>query len=419
MAVPIRNDLVGLKPYQSFDQPIPVRLNTNENPYPLTQKIADEIGLRVGQAVRNANRYPADEATELRQTLTNYINQQLPRSFQLSVGNVLAANGSNEIMDEILRAFGGPGRRCLTFSPTYSMYPQYCRDSFTELVQVPRTISRLKPEDTTTPDFAAISQIAIDIDDAINQVQHHRPALVLVANPNNPTGELTPAADIERLLIGTQSVSVSGSEQNAQPVVVVDEAYIDFRNEGELSALELLEHYPNLLIVRTLSKAFSFAGARLGYAIGHADIIDALRIVRLPYNLSVITQVAAITALEHSQEMLQAVCEIRDQRNSLFEWLKQQEYCGKPLVVLPSSANFIQFGFNELHNGPHNGQDNRNYQELPQIVHSYLLQRGVQIRIVGLQGLVRVTIGTPEENQKFRQEFSNFLTSQLTEVGAK
>lgn len=398
MSIALRSDLVGLKPYQSFDARVKARLNTNENPYCVPSNVAQDIACAVEQAVLGANRYPSDEFLELREAFVQHIFTT--DGIRLSPEQILAANGSNELMDEIFDAFGGPSlgadglpdgknsRVALTFSPSYSMYPQYARDSFTRLLQIPR-----EP-----------SEFHIDLEAAKQAISEHRPSLVVIANPNNPTGTLTPQADIRALLEHTQSITAAGSEeiaraqgQNARPVVCIDEAYIDFKDEDAPSSLPLVEEFSNLLVVRTLSKAFSFAGVRVGYAAASSEIIDALKVVRLPYNLSSVTQTLAKVALEHRAQMLQAVDEIRAERNALYTWLKTLEYKGVPLHIVHSAANFIQLGVKDV-------------ADFPRLAHDFLIERGVQIRVVGPSGYFRVTIGTPEENALFKQEFAAFLS---------
>jgi histidinol-phosphate aminotransferase len=385
--IAIRDDIAGLTPYQSFDMRVKARLNTNENPYPISDELAQEVGAAVEKAIKNANRYPSDDFPELKADLIEYLREQEGYAFEQD--NILAANGSNEIMDEVLGTFGGPttsgeGERvCLTFSPSYSMYPQYCRDSFTKFVQVPRSLE----------DFS------IDLPSALEAIEQVRPTIVLIANPNNPTGTFTPVADLVQILDLTQKIDAAGTSQKVRPVVVLDEAYIDFRETGQKTALSLLEKYTTLLVVRTLSKAFSFAGVRCGFAVGSKELIDALKIVRLPYNVSTVTQAVVRTALKHSAKMLEAVDEIKDTRDKLYAELTELNYQNVPLHIIPSGANFIQIGFK-----------NANAADLPKAVHDYLLDKGVQIRVVGPVGYFRVTIGTPEETASFLQYFKEFLT---------
>ena len=196
---------------------------------------------------------------------------------------------------------------------------------------------------------------------------------MLLTSPNNPTGTMLPTADLVQLLDAALAV---GS------IVIVDEAYAEFRTAGTPSALELLSTYPNLVVSRTMSKAFGLAGARLGYAAASAAVVDALRIVRLPYHLSAVTQVVAITALQHSTALQAQVATLRDERDALAAWLIAQGF-----QVAKSHANFILFGV---------------FADRDQVWQA-LLDQGVLIRQTGPRGWLRVSIGTAQENDRFRQ----------------
>ena len=266
---------------------------------------------------------------------------------------VFAANGSNEVMLQILQAFGGPGRTALSFAPTYSMYPEYARDTHT------RWVTGTREDDFT-----------IDVDRALTLIATEQPEVVLLTSPNNPTGTALPLATVRAVV------------EAAPGVVVVDEAYAEFRREGTLTALEVLDEFPRLLVTRTMSKAFALAGGRLGYVAADAAIVDALRIVRLPYHLSAVTQAVAITALAHSDELLARVDEIRTSRDELAAWLRDRGH-----TVADSDANFVLFGhFGDRH-----------------AIWQALVDRGVLIRETGPDGWLRVSVGTPAENAAFRQ----------------
>lgn len=351
---PVREDLVGSVPYGAPQLDVPVRLNVNENPFPLPADIAEAMGRAVAEIAPDLHRYPDREALALRAELAEYLRQE--SGVSLVPEQVWAANGSNEIMHQLFLAFGGPGRTALSFDPTYSMYPEYARDTFTDY----RTCKRAE-------DFS------IDVPVAMQRVEDLRPSLVLLTSPNNPTGTMLPKADLVQLLEASLAVDA---------VVIVDEAYAEFRTAGTPSALDLLASYPNLVVSRTMSKAFGLAGARLGYAAASQAIVDALRIVRLPYHLSAVTQIVAITALQHSAALQAQVATLRTERDALAEWLLAQGY-----QVAKSDANFILFGkFKDR-----------------DVVWQSLLDQGVLIRQSGPDAWLRVSIGTPEENDRFRQ----------------
>lgn len=355
---PIRADLVDVAPYGAPHPPVRVALNVNENPFPPSQQLCDALGFAVQQVATSLNRYPDREATQLRTLIGEYLAADA--GSVIDSGQVWVANGSNEVMHQCFAAFGGPGRCALTFDPTYSMYPEYARETFTELIRVSRG-----------PDFG------VDIDAACAAIAQYEPSMVLLASPNNPTGTQTALADIERL-----------ARAAGDALLIVDEAYAEFRRPGTPSALTLLNAYPNIVVTRTMSKAFGMAGARVGYAIAQSSVVDALRVVRLPYHLSAVTQAVARTALEFTTELTEQIALLRVERDAMVDWLG-----GEGLTVAPSDANFVMFGiFND-----------------PAGLWQALLDRGVLIRQTGPEGWLRVSIGTPDENAIFRRSLHELL----------
>ena len=353
-ALPLRDDLRGLEPYGAPIVDVPVRLNVNENPYPPSAGLVADAAAAAAEAVRGLNRYPDRDAVDLRRDLAAYLGHGLDAS------RVWAANGSNEVMLQLLQAFGGPGRTALSFAPTYSMYPEYARDTATAWVAGRRDV-----------DFA------IDADHALDQVRRHEPSVILLASPNNPTGTAVPLELVTALHDATAGI------------VVVDEAYAEFRRAGTPSALSLLADHPRVAVVRTMSKAFAFAGARLGYVAAAAEIVEALQVVRLPYHLSAVTQAVARVALAHAVELLATVDAIRADRDELAAWLR-----GLGITVAESDANFLLFGrFPDRH-----------------VVWQGLLDRGVLVRETGPPGWLRVSIGTPTETAAFRAAVQEVLT---------
>ncbi|WP_432544532.1 histidinol-phosphate transaminase [Kineococcus sp. SYSU DK002] len=349
--LPLREDLRGEHPYGAPQLHVPVVLNVNENPYPVAPEVVADIAAAVAEAATGLNRYPDREFLDLRADLAAFLRTE--SGADLAPEQVWAANGSNEVMLHVLQAFGGPGRTALSFAPTYSMYPEYARDTLTTWVTGRR-------EDDFT----------VDVDHAREQVRLHRPSVVLLTSPNNPTGTALPLETVEAVL-----------QAAGNAVVVVDEAYGEFRRAGTPSALELLPRYGNLAVSRTMSKAFSLAGARVGYLAASRAFVDALRIVRLPYHLSAVTQATARAALKHSAALLSTVDELRTRRDETVQWLR-----GSGFDVAESDANFVLFGrFEDRH-----------------AVWQGLLDRGVLIRETGPAGWLRVTVGTADEMQKFR-----------------
>ena len=346
--LPLREDLRGVSPYGAPQLDVPVRLNTNENPYPPPPELVADVAEAVGQAARDLHRYPDRDAVALRTDLAGYLTEHT--GVALSAANLWAANGSNEIIQQLLQAFGGPGRSALGFTPSYSMHPIISAGTRTEWIPAPRR-----------------ADFSLDPAGAVAAVERHRPDVLFVTSPNNPTGQSVPSADLRAVLAA------------APGIVVVDEAYGEFCTRP--SAAGLLAEFPDRLVVcRTMSKAFAFAGGRLGYLCAAPAVVDALLLVRLPYHLSVLTQVAARAALRHGSSTLASVAQLVAERERVVAAL-----WGLGAVPVPSDANFVLFG---------RFADER-------LAWQRYLERGVLIRDVGIEGHLRVTVGTPGENNAF------------------
>lgn len=338
--LPLRANLVGKKPYGAPQDPVPISLNVNENTHPLPEAAVADIASSLAEAVRGVNRYPDRDFMALREDLARYLGHGL------TAEQLWAANGSNEVLQQILQAFGGPGRTLLSFTPTYSMYPLLASGTDTAWLPIAR------PEGyELSPDFVA------------NAIAQHRPDLVILCGPNNPTG--TPL-DHE---------AVCAAYEACAGIVIVDEAYFEFDDERE-SAVTLLEGRPRLLVSRTMSKAFAFAGVRLGYLAADPAVVDALKLVRLPYHLSALTQAAARAALRHADAMLATVADIRQQRDRLSAALTELGF-----RVYPSGANFVLAGgFTD-----------------PAATFAVLRAQGILIRDLSIEGHLRLTAGTEAE----------------------
>ncbi|MDR0594631.1 MAG: histidinol-phosphate transaminase [Bifidobacteriaceae bacterium] len=350
--LPVREEIAAAEPYGAPQPPVPVRLNVNENPYAPPPQVVESIIRRVRRAAGQLNRYPDRDFGELRSALTDYLIRESCVA-DLRPEMIWAANGSNEVMLHILQAFGGPGRAVSAFEPTYSMYPEYARDTFTDWRP-----GRLEADFT------------LDAGHAIGHVKRAGPTVVLLASPNNPTGRSLPLTTIDAI----------ARHVEGQAIVVVDEAYGEFRRPGRPSALELLSQHRHLAVVRTMSKAFAAAGARLGYLAGDPELVGYLRTVRLPYHLSSITQATALAALDHAGLMLGAVAELRERRDRLAAALAAMGF-----EVVESDANFVMFGRLADRHG----------------VWERLLARGVLIREVGPPGWLRVSVGAEAETLAF------------------
>ncbi|WP_406478903.1 histidinol-phosphate transaminase [Streptomyces sp. NBC_01615] len=349
--LPVRDELRGKSPYGAPQLDVPVRLNTNENPYPLPEPLVERIAERVREAARDLNRYPDRDAVELRTELAKYLTKT--GNHRVGLENVWAANGSNEVIQQLLQTFGGPGRTAIGFEPSYSMHALIARGTGTAWVSGPRN------EDFTIDPAAAEQAIA-----------EHRPDVVFITTPNNPTGNAVPPETVLALYEAAQAAKPS--------MVVVDEAYIEFSHGDSL--LPLIEGRPNLVVSRTMSKAFGAAGLRLGYLAAHPAVVDAVQLVRLPYHLSAITQATALAALEHTDTLLGYVEQLKAERDRLVAELRAIGY-----EVTESDANFVQFGrFADAHEA---------WQKI--------LDRGVLVRDNGVPGWLRVSAGTPAENDAF------------------
>ena len=319
---------------------MPVSLNVNENTHPLPEAFIADATQALADALRSVNRYPDREFMGLREALAGYLGHDLTPE------QIWAANGSNEVLQQILQAFGGPGRTLLSFTPTYSMYPLLADGTDTGFIAVPRTADY-----EVTPELAA------------QAIAEHQPDIVVLCAPNNPTG--TPMS-VETILAAYEAFD---------GILIVDEAYKEFDTQTP-SAISLLPGRHRLIVSRTMSKAFAFAGVRLGYLAADPAVVDALRLVRLPYHLSALTQAAATTAVRHAEAMLATVDEIRAERDRLAAALTELGY-----RVHDSGANFLLVGgFAD-----------------PGAVFERLRAQGILVRDLGIAGHVRITAGTPAE----------------------
>ena len=347
--LPLRENLRGKSPYGAPQLDVPVRLNTNENPHPPSRALVDDVAESVRAAAADLHRYPDRDAVELRRDLAAYLSAQT--GVTVGVENVWAANGSNEILQQLLQAFGGPGRSAIGFVPSYSMHPIISDGTQTEWIEAARA-----------------ADFSLDVEAAVAAVEERTPDVVFVASPNNPSGQSISLDDLRRLLRAMR-----------RGVLIVDEAYGEFSSEP--SAIALIEEFPTRLIVtRTMSKAFAFAGGRLGYLVAAPAIIDAVLLVRLPYHLSVLTQVAARAALRHADDTLGSVADLVAERERVSAALTDLGF-----RVIPSDANFLLFG---------------EFADAADAWQRYLGD-GILIRDVGIPGFLRTTIGLADENDAF------------------
>jgi histidinol-phosphate aminotransferase len=355
--LPLREELRSLSPYGAPQVPAAAALNTNENPYPPSLAFQGAITDAVAKVSASLNRYPDRDAAQLRSALAIYINEGSGTA--LGAQNIWAANGSNEIIQSIFLAFGSGA--AIGFTPSYSMHPLIANVAGTTWINGARN-----------------SDFSFNVDLAVQEIATHKPTLTFITTPNNPTGDAISIGDIAALAI---AVSAHGG------LLIVDEAYAEFSSEK--SAITLIDSHPHVLVIRTMSKAFAFAGARVGYLIGEPRVIDAMMLVRLPYHLSALTQAAALAALEYRAELLGNVATLISARQGLISSLHSLG-----LSTRPSAANFILFtGFSS---------------PAPQLW-SQLLEKGVLIRDVGLSSYLRVTVGNEAENKAFIKALTELL----------
>jgi histidinol-phosphate aminotransferase len=358
--LPIRDDLRSLTPYGAPQLDVPILLNTNENPYPPSPELVAQLSRDVAAAATTLNRYPDRDAVELRKDLADYLGHGL------TAANVWAANGSNEIIQQILQCFGGAGRTALGFEPSYTMHQLIAQVTGTEWIGVPRD-----------------ADFGLDPVRAAAAVAEAAPDVVFLTSPNNPTGTAA-SMDLIRAVVDA-----------APGIVVIDEAYAEFARPGTPSALSLLPGRPRLIVTRTMSKAFALAGARVGYLAADPAVLDALLLVRLPYHLSAVTQAVARTALTYAESLLGTVDAVKRQRDRIVD-----ELIALGLRVVPSDANFVAFG---------GFADAR-------ALWQALLDRGVLVREFGSLGLLRVTAGTPDETGTFLSAMKEI--GHMTESGS-
>lgn len=347
---------MGKKPYGAPMIDVPVTLHVNENTHPVPREVQEAIVQAISETLGSINRYPDREFGALREDLATYLSETVHNTVSLTAENIWAANGSNEVLQHVFQAFGGPGRTALGFAPTYSMHPIIAESTGTTWVGESRE-----------------ANFEVSTGHAVSLVRHHQPNMVFFCTPNNPTGN---AVSLE---------TIAAVYDETDGVVVVDEAYQEFHPQPHESALTLLPGRPRLLVSRTMSKAFAFAGARVGYLAADPAVVDAMRLVRLPYHLSAITQAAARAALAHRSTMLAMVDDIRAQRDRL---LRELPALGYP--VTESVANFVLFsGITD-----------------PKKTFEALLAQGVLVRDVGIAHSLRVTAGTEAETTVFLAELA-------------
>jgi histidinol-phosphate aminotransferase len=364
--LPLRDDLRDKSPYGAPQLAVPVRLNTNENPHPPTAALVEDVARSVHDAAASLHRYPDRDAVALRSDLAGYLTGQT--GVRVGVENIWAANGSNEVLQQLLQAFGGPGRSAIGFVPSYSMHPIIAGGTQTEWLVANRA-----------------GDFSLDVAAAVAAITERRPDVVFVASPNNPSGQSVSPAELRSLLDAMTRAN--------RGILILDEAYGEFSSQP--SAVALIEQYPATLVVtRTMSKAFAFAGGRLGYLIAAPAVIEAMLLVRLPYHLSSITQAAARAALRHADDTLGSVAKLIAERVRVSNTLADMGF-----RVIPSDANFVLFG---------------QFADAPATWQRYL-DAGILVRDVGIDGYLRATIGLSPENDALLAASQRLAATELSQ----
>lgn len=356
----VRDDLVALEGYHSPQVDVRVRLNSNEAPTPPPQAFRDALAAELSRVAWN--RYPDRGATELREGIAAF--------HDVGADQVFAANGSNEVIQTLCLAYGGFGRTCAIFEPTYRMH-----DQIASLTGMTTAIGGRRPD------------LSLDVDEVKRVIAESSPAITFLCSPNNPTGMVEPPEAVKEI---ADLACASDDGQGGPGLLVVDEAYGQF---AEWSALELIDEDRPLVVTRTYSKTWSMAAARLGYLIGPSWLVAELDKVVLPYHLDAAKQIAGRIALRFVDEMNERVADLVRERERLVARLSTM-----PVHVWPSSANFVLFKPLER-----DGRD----------VWQALVERSILVRDTsswpGLAGCLRVTIGTPDEDDAFLDALEEIL----------
>lgn len=342
---PARPELEDIAPYDAKDVRAEIRLSANENPHNLPGEILDKLADRVRQDME-FNRYPDPMCSHLR--------SMIAEANGLEPGNVLVGNGGDELILDIVLAWGGPERTLVDLPPTFSMYGIDARVTGTKVIEVPR-----------------LEDFSIDGDALMAAISTDDPDIIVVSNPNNPTGTMAP----ETLLIDVLKAT--------DALVLVDEAYFEFSRQ---TMRPHMERHHNLVILRTFSKAFSLAGLRAGYLLAHEDVIRELTKVRQPYSVNRFTQVAAAVTFRERMVFEAGISETMRNRDRLIHGLNA---LGGELEVFPSEANFVLF---------RTPQASAVWRDL---LHDHSILVRDFSRTPGLEDCLRVTVGDAEEVERF------------------
>ena len=363
MACSVRPDLADLEPYDPDMRPVRIMLSANENNWGMPDDVASEVQRRLASVA--LNRYP--EATSPR------LRELLGQMWDVSAHRVVVANGGDELLFNLLLAYGGKGRVLVNCPPTFSAYELYAKLTATSVVNVNRDANTFE----------------LDEDGLLEAARDPRAALVVVTSPNNPTGNLASVDFVRKLAQATSAL------------VLVDEAYAEFC-DVQASCVPLVAELPNVCVLRTMSKAYALAGARVGYLICPDDVADAMLAVRLPYSVNRMSQVVAETVVEMRGEFVPVIEAVREERSRLTEALETlaAEVAARlpdgadGLRVWPSEANFVMVRFPGQTGGLPCADE----------MHELLAADSILVRnfshAPGLEGCLRISVGKPEEDDE-------------------
>ena len=366
----IRDDLADLVPYDPDMRPVEVMLSANENSFGLPQPVRQAVDERLARV--QLNRYPDATCPDLR--------RELASMWGVEARNIVVANGGDELLFNIQLAYGGPGRTLVNCPPTFSAYALYAKLTRTTLVNVPR-----------------LTNFDVDEEALVAAASAQEVSMVVVTSPNNPTGNLVDVEFVDRLAASTEAL------------VLVDEAYAEFADPST-SCVGLVARHENVAVLRTLSKAYSLAGARLGYLVGSQAVVDALLSVRLPYSVSSLDATAALTVVEMRDALAPVTAAIVEGRAVLYQALGElankvnRAYGKTVMTVVPSHANFLLVRIDE---------SGTSLPDAAQIHELLAEERSILVRDFSrtpmLEGCLRLTVGTPDENERLLEALADIL----------
>lgn len=340
-----RNNLKELKPYDPHELPYKVKLNANENPYGLPEEIIEEILSKAKNL--EYSRYPNANSVKLSETVSSF--------WGLNRDNIVIGNGSDELIDYLIKAFSEKGRRIITTAPSFAMYKIYSIINGSIFVQIP----------------LGQNNFSLNEDKILEEAKKENSSIVFIAYPNAPTGNYFAEDKIIKII------------EESGCLVVVDEAYYEF---GEKTFIPLISQYDNLVILRTFSKAYSLASLRVGYLLSNPEIINEIRKVKSPFNVNTFSQLAAQVVFENKEILKDGIKKIIEERKKLINRINELS----PFKAHPSQTNFVLVEVGSKENSD--------------LVYNNLLKQGILVQTISdpafssSRYFLRITVGNEEEN---------------------